>query len=162
VAGFAIGSFILLLPGGPQTTATIKPQIYSPSANIGVLNEQANFTITVNNNTDTPLNGSIIISSGATTYQNISYKISAQSSKEIKVSQQLQNTGIWKVDVQLSMTTIQSYAFEVELNQDQANLKANQYYLNIQSIQISYFAIGVSIISAIFAGLAYFRPRQKP
>lgn len=150
VAGFVFGlfgSFAITVNPSAQVT----PHLYASASNVGIVNEIANFTVSVNNPYTASQNAFVVISSGGHVYQNLTYEIGPKTTGPISFSQELRQPGIWEVDAYMNKAIIGSYTFDVELNTDQAQLKIDQFGLNQQSLLISEATLGVAIASAVIA-----------
>lgn len=120
----------IALPGVPGVTLTISPRIYAPEANIGVLNEEANFAIHATNRLDHAVPLTILVTAGNSVVQSQQATLLPGESKDFQISQELSTTGIWTVAVTATsnMTMpIESYSFEVKTNPEEANVAINQW-----------------------------------
>ena len=161
IAAVAIVGFVFGLVGGAnQSTASVTPAIYSPDYNVGVLNEVANFSISITNAASTTQNGSVVIQAAGDIYQNETFTAPPGSST-LEAAQVLRTTGPWEVDCYLGHRLIGSYSFDVEANTDQAQLRIDQNGVNRQTLYVAYGSLVVASLSALLAAFAFFRrPRE--
>lgn len=119
ILGFTTGLFGTFTGG---VGATVNPEIYAPGQNIGVLNQNATFLISVGNNRSTPIAGTVVLTAGATAVRNQSFTLAPGKSQEFTLSTPLFTTGEWTITVTVSDgTVLHPYSFIVEQNEDAAN-----------------------------------------
>lgn len=151
IAGFVFGLFGSYTITPPPPTATISPQLYASASNVGLVNELANFSVTIFNPYGKQMSGEITISSAGHDYLNATYSVVPKGNSTSKFSQVLRTTGIWELDVHWNGTIIGSYTFDVELNTDQAMLKIDQNAINQKALATSQMALYVAVVAAVAA-----------
>jgi hypothetical protein len=142
----------------PGVTLTISPRIYAPEANIGVLNEEANFAIHATNSLDHAVNLTITVTAGNSVVQS-QQAILIPGGSDFQISQELSTTGIWTVAVTATSKitmAIKSYSFEVKTNSEEANVPINQWkymqqngILAVLSLLVAAISLCVSIASLL-------------
>jgi hypothetical protein len=162
IAGLGFGLFGSLTSVGP-VSVKVTPQIYASDSSVGVLNEFANFTVTVKDISITNQSGFVIVSSGGHVYLNDSFIVSPAGPIQVFFSQELSTIGIWEVDSYVNGVEVpfSSYSFNVVTNIDQAQLLIDQNGISQQSLITAQFSLGVaSIAAATTIGLTVWQIRR--
>jgi hypothetical protein len=144
----------------------INPTIYSPNDNIGILNEQATFNITIHNSHKENLEVKIQISGDGNVIVNDTHIIPPESTDNEVIVQKLSYTGLWVVRVLSQDPKIgETYSFTTLTNNVEAD---GQIYAlkNTQNQQdLSTYAIIISVAGLIssvaISCLSYFKPRKR-
>jgi hypothetical protein len=141
---------------------TIVPSIYSSEAGIGVLNQNANFTVTVYNSLSSAQEITIDVSEpSGHLLQSVSSTIPAGATRTIQVAQRLNATGLWTVRVTFVITGVKigSYTFDVKPNRDEADFAVQEWRDQRFYRLLIFVAIGLAVISIAIAVAAVARPR---
>lgn len=118
IFGFASGLFGSFSNG---LSATVDPQIYAPQQNIGVLNQNATFIVTVSNSLTSSVAGVIALSAGAQTVITQQFALAPGQSETYHLSTNLYTIGEWTMTVSTADTVLHPYSFVVEQNTDAAD-----------------------------------------
>ena len=163
IAAVAIFGYVFGIFGGISgIRVDITPEIYNPEANLGVLNEQANFTATITNSLPTPQNGVLLVMDSNHTVQRVPFQVGSDATSRRVMSQELDGVGFWTVEAAVNGSIVpRSYSFQVVVDTQEAIFQVNQYRLASQSNYLALAALCVSIISAGVAIAAYTRPRHS-
>jgi len=165
IAAVAIGGFVFALFGSTASVqrveVSITPEIYSPGSNIGVLNQRANFSISIRNPLNLPQNVTLVVLDSTHPVQSIPFEVGKQRTMNGTVTQELDDVGYWTVEAKINGTGISSYSFQVVTNSQEADFQINQYRLAVQSNDLALAALVISIVSAVVAAAAYLKPRSS-
>jgi len=147
-------AIFVILSAGLLTfkTSVIKAKIYSPDNNIGVLNEEGVFDITIENHVNTTRTFAVIIDADGHVLFNETVAIGAVSSRNLTITQKLIFTGLWAIELQENGRIIDSYSFTTLTNKAEADMQINQLNnvrfnnnLSLAATIISSLSLGVSI-----------------
>ena len=158
-----------LLAGGFSTNVsgvqlTILPTyLYSKDANIGVLNDRANFTVSIVNNAGGAQQILVNVTAPrGQVMQSIPVPLRAGETRTVFISQYLNATspvGVWSVKVVVGGAEIGKYSFDVKLNRDEADFATRQS-LNERFFRYLLFGtLGVAIFAIILSVATLLRPR---
>jgi hypothetical protein len=163
VAGTLLGFIFLTgLSTGFKTTGntglstTVTPNIHSTDARVDVLNNVANFTVIVSNTVSAPQVGEVDLTVGDHIVQTVPFALGNGETKTIRVSQALNETGIWTFKVISNGIKVSDYSFTVAQTQDEADYAISQwqsqnFYRNLLIVcyflSIAAFAIAVASLS---------------
>jgi hypothetical protein len=163
VAGTLLGFIFLTgLSTGFKTTGntglstTVTPNIHSTDARVDVLNNVANFTVIVSNTVSTPQVGEVDLTVGDHIVQTVPFALGNGETKTIRVSQALNETGIWTFKVISNGIKVSDYSFTVTQTQDEADYAISQwqsqnFYRNLLIVcyflSIAAFAIAVASLA---------------
>lgn len=101
-------------------------RIYSTENNIGVLNEDAIFNVTVKNYVNKTRTINIVIGADEDVAYNETVIIEPFSSKSVIISQRLVFLGPWKIELTEGEKIIGGYSFVTELNKAEAEMRITQ------------------------------------
>jgi hypothetical protein len=128
--------------------AEVKVKMYAPQQNIGVLNDEALFSVFIRNDLSLNKTIEVIIEADGSVVNNTTITVEANTSKNTTITQKLVSLGKWRINViDENDKSIGSYSFLVVLNEGEANVRINQW----NDIQ---FSKNLSIISLILASIS--------
>lgn len=159
IAGFTSGLFGTLTNG---VGATVNPGVYAPKQNIGILNQNATFVVTISNSRSTSVTGTVALAAGATTVRNQSFVLAAGQSQAFIMSTPLFTTGEWTITVATGDgTVLHPYSFIVEQNTDAANslLTANSTAQE-QTLLLIVGPLAAAVIGIIPGGYSLYLRRK--
>jgi hypothetical protein len=140
----------------PALTASIKARIYSPDNNIGVLNEEGIFNITIQNHVNIPRTFTVIIDADGHMLLNETITTEAMASRNLTITQKLIFTGLWTIKLQENGRIIDSYSFITLTNKVEADMQINQLNnmkfnntLSLVATIVSLLSLGVSIYTTV-------------
>ena len=90
IFGFVAGIFGSFSHG---ISVAVDPQIYSPQQNIGVLNQNATFTVTVSSSLSSSVTGTTVISAGSQTVLTQGFSLLSGQSETYRLSTTLYTVG---------------------------------------------------------------------
>jgi uncharacterized membrane protein len=141
---------------GPAFTTSIKTQIYSPDNNIGVLNEEGVFNITIQNHVNTSRTFAVIIDADGHVLLNETITTEAMASRNLIITQKLIFTGLWAIELQENGIIIDGYSFTTLTSKVEADMQINQLNnvkfnntLSLAATIISMLSLGLSIYVAV-------------
>jgi hypothetical protein len=159
ILGYAYGVFGIAASGPAPVRVTA--QIYNAKANYGILNEPANFTVTITNASHTPLSGEVEILSSRHVDQRTPFNVIPGKNQSYFITQELNDTGVWHVEGIANGTVLSnSYNFQVAVDGQEADFQVNENGQVQQANNIALVAVVISAISAAAAIAAYMRPRS--
>jgi hypothetical protein len=163
VAGTLLGLIFLTgLSSGFRTTAstglssTITSHIYSTDASVDVQNHVANFSVILANTVSTPQVGDVELTVGNRIYQSIPFALGGSQASSIKISQRLNETGIWTLKITSNGIKVNSYTFNVMPTTDEADYTITQwqsqnFYRNLLVICFFFSIVAFAISMASLA-----------
>jgi hypothetical protein len=166
VAVSAVGYWMLGV-GVPSLEVNIDPRIYSANNNIGVLNEEATFRVSLKNNGDYTRETTINITAEDSTLVNTTVNVDPKSGKNQTITQKLIYPGTWIIRVlSEDQETLDSYSFITVTNSIDADMQINALS-NVQDIKnsstvsniIALLSLGVSIAALTVS--VYVRQKRK-
>jgi hypothetical protein len=129
-------------------------KIYSPSDNVGVLNEPATFNVTIQNPADSSDSVNLVVNVENHTLLNETVVLSPHSTKNSTINEQLLFLGEWKIQCFEQKNLIGGYSFVTVMNKGEADMDINQFanmrlttYISIGAFGVSIFGLIVSIIA---------------
>jgi hypothetical protein len=128
----------------------ISPTIYSPQKNIAILNDQADFNVTVANYTNESIVAKVSIIADDRNVYNCSFDVSNGTIFSKIIYQRLYYTGLWIVTATSNDTRLGSaYSFMTVTNVDEANSQINALENTSKQQNSNDLANTLSIISIV-------------
>jgi hypothetical protein len=142
--------------GNTGLSTTITPHIYSTDARVDVLNNIANFSAVVSNTVSTSQVGEVDLTVGEHIVQTVPFALGNGETKTIRVTQSLNETGVWTFKVISNGVKVSDYSFTVVESQDEADYAIGQwqsqnFYRNL--LIVSYF-LSIAAFAIAVASLA--------
>lgn len=150
----------------------VNPRIYDPKNNIGVLNEEAVFDISIRNYANFSKTISVVVNDEDHVLVNKTFAVEPESTQNKNITQKLISTGLWTVKVvDLSSKygpLIESYSFVSVINKAEADVKINQHNeiqfnktLSITAIVIAVLSLIANVVLGIYARKQYTKDAKK-
>jgi hypothetical protein len=147
-----IGGFM----GYPKLVVKVDVKIYSAYHNIGVLNEDGVFDITIRNPYNSTKKINVIIEAEGFVLYNESIVIEPSSFKNLTINQRLIYLGLWTIRLVEGGKLIYGYSFMTVLNRSEADIRIRQlddinrnFAISIVALVISALSLAINIFNFI-------------
>lgn len=150
VAYFFLGLTSLV----PSLEVNIDPRIYSVNSNIGVLNEEATFRVSLKNNGNYTREITTTIAAEDSVLVNTTVDVDPESAKNQTITQKLIYPGTWIIRVfSEDHETLDSYSFITVTNSIDADMQINALS-NVQDIKNSSIFSNIIALSSLAVSIA--------
>jgi len=158
---------------GVDLVVAVDAGIYSVNNNIGVLNEDAVFDISIENYVNSSRTINLVIDAGQQVLLNETVVIEALSSKNLTVTQRLIFLGLWTIkfyedkeisDIQQFSSDkeiVGGYSFVTVVNEAEADMRITQLNNIKLNTNLSIFAIFISILSVVVSAVHVMYARKQ-
>jgi hypothetical protein len=142
--------------GNTGLSTTITPHIYSTDARVDVLNNIANFSAVVSNTVSTSQVGEVDLTVGEHIVQTVPFALGNGETKTIRVTQSLNETGVWTFKVISNGVKVSDYSFTVVESQDEADYAIGQWQSQnfYRSLLIVSYFLSIAAFAIAVASLA--------
>ena len=142
----AVAAWMSSLTIGVPTKIEIHSQIYSADHNIGVLNENAIFDISIENAVKETREFNILVSAEENEVYNETVELIGLEKRNIIINQKLLFTGLWTIKIFEENKIVDGYSFVTMTNDVEAELEITE----IDKINFNNNLLTISLIVLVF------------
>jgi hypothetical protein len=155
IVSISIAVWVGSLSFGESTEINFHAQIYSTNHDIGILNEQAIFDISIENMLNTSRKFSIFVSADERKVYEETIELIELEKRNVVVNQKLRFIGLWTIEIFEENKIWYNYSFTTLANEEEAELDINRID-KIESTNNLLSNLGIVIVSALIVGIAVF------
>lgn len=138
-------------------SATITASLYSTDAKVGLYGDRSNFTISVGSSLSTPQLFEVNITNNGHEVRGNTYLLLPNQAITVTLSQQLNATGVWSVNVSTHGVAIASYYFQVVGSSDEAGFAVAQWREQQNYRNLILLSLVIAIMSFIISAASLAR-----